>query len=105
MYENLLKALEAKGSGVRGYEDFAASCLERAVTERESAAFLFVLGMIAQRFAAHYYERPLSVAETVAQKDKIRGYMERMKGLGANDAGARLAVLNGMVVDELQLAE
>ncbi len=102
MHRDLLQALEAAGSGVGAYEQFAQACLDRAASNRDHAAFLFALGMIAQRFAAHYFERPLSVKEADALKAKIRAYMDRMQDLAPDDAAARLAVLNGMIVDELE---
>ncbi len=105
MYLDLLEALEAAGSGVGAYEQFARACLDRAAVDRDHAAFLFALGMIAQRFAAHYFERPLSVTEADALKAKIRAYMERMQDLSPDDDATKLAVLNGMIIDELEGGE
>ena len=102
MHQDLIETLEAAGSGVGAYEQFARACLARAATDRANAAFLFALGMIAQRFAAHYFERPLSVKQTEALKAKLRGHMARMKALSPDDAASRLEVLNAMIVDELE---
>lgn len=103
MFQDLLQTMEAAGSGVAAYDQFAKACLDRAADDRDNAAFLLVLGMIAQRFAAHYFERPLSVKQADALKTKIRAHMERMQGLAAEDAAAKLAALNTMIVDELRV--
>ena len=105
MFQDVLQTLEAAGSGVAAYDQFAKACLDRAADDHENAAFLFVLGMIAQRFAAHYFERPLSVKQTDALKTKIRAHMERMQDLSAEDTAAKLTVLNAMIVDELQTSD
>lgn len=105
MHDDLLETLEAEGAGVGACERFARACFTRAAEDSGRAAFLFALGTIAQRFAAHYLERPLHAGEAEALQAKLRGHMERMQALSPDDSAGHLAMLNALVVAELESAE
>ncbi len=101
MHQDLLEELEAAGAGVGAYEQFAQACFRRALEDRDRAAFLFVLGTAAQRIAAHYFERPLSVKEADAIEARIRGHLHRLRAVPPEDAAGQLRAINEMAVDEL----
>ncbi|NDW03670.1 hypothetical protein [Jiella pacifica] len=79
-----VKRIIAEGHlGVRTYEEFAQSSLQKAAQGGEDAVALFVLAKIVQPFCDYYFDQALSEATAVAFRQEILETIEAYEAAGS----------------------
>lgn len=95
MFKDLSEIIDENGRSVRAYEICARTARNRAISEPENSAALFLLAMAAQRFVDSFDDQPITVDEAAKQGEKIGTYIESLDAaFRSADCEEKLSSLN-----------
>jgi hypothetical protein len=100
-WNQLEKLLPVSGPGVKNYDEFAGVCIELAQKHSDNALPLFLLSVVAERFADAYREAPLSVAESQKRSNILINWVKKFHDISQSKSAEKYLITNSFVSQEL----
>lgn len=100
-WNELEELLPIAGSGVNSYYEFSNACIVSAQKHSENALPLFLLGVVAERFADAYSESPLSVDESQKRRTTLVNWVSKFHDLSQSNSSEKYLVTNSFISQEL----
>lgn len=99
MLTDVKRIIEEGHLGVRTYEQFAQSCLQRAAAGDPETVSLFVFAKLVQPFSDYYFDQALTEAKSVSFRNQLLTALEAYESaatVDAKQAVLREAIRNGL---------